>query len=92
MVGAKGACSSLETIWKCFITITKAIARVGKLEWALGKKPADSEVIAVYGGKSAFYEQGKVLQRVKLFPPWLSGWSDLIWMRKKLLTFGVITN
>jgi hypothetical protein len=67
LVGVKGSRSSLETIWKRYITITKAIARVGELEWAPGKKPADSEVITVYGGKSAFYEQGKVLQRVRIY-------------------------
>jgi hypothetical protein len=67
LLGAKGSRSSLETIWKRYITIIKAITKVGELEWPPGKKPADSEVIAVYGGKSAFYEQVKVLQRVRLY-------------------------
>lgn len=66
LVGAKGSRASLETIWKRYITIIKATTRVGELEWAPGKKPADSEVISVYGGKSVFYGQVKVLQRVKL--------------------------
>lgn len=33
-----------------------------------GKKLADSEIIGVYGGKSAFYDQAKVLQHVWLYP------------------------
>ena len=79
LISAKGSRSSIETIWKRYITILKAITRVGELEWALGKKPADSEVIGVYGGRSTFYEQVRVLQRVKLYPgmvEWLER-SDL---------------
>lgn len=67
LLGAKGSRASLETIWKRYLTVTKAIARVGDLEWAFGKKPADSEVIAIYSGKSMFYEQANVLKRVPLY-------------------------
>ena len=67
LVSAKGSRSSLETMWKRYVTIMKAITKVGELRWASGRKPADSEVIGIYGGKSMFYEQVRVLQRVKLY-------------------------
>lgn len=67
LISAKGSRSSIETIWKRYITILRATTRVGELEWAPGKKPSDGEVIGVYGGKSTFYEQAKVLQHVKLY-------------------------
>ncbi|KAF8797516.1 hypothetical protein BYT27DRAFT_7219171 [Phlegmacium glaucopus] len=69
LVGTKGSCSSIETIWKQYVTITKAISKVGDVDWVFGsKKPVDSEIISVYGGRSTFYEQSKVLQHVKLYP------------------------
>jgi len=69
LAGNKGSRSSLETIWKRYVTIMKAISQVGDVDWVSGsKKPSDSEIIAVYGGKSTFYEQAKVLQHVKLYP------------------------
>ena len=67
LVGAKGSHSSLETMWKHYVTIMKAITKVGELRWVSGRKPADSEVIGIYGGKSMFYEQVRVLQHVKLY-------------------------
>ena len=93
LISAKGSRSSIETIWKRYITILRAITRVGELEWAVGKKPTDSEVIGVYGGKSTFYEQ-EFFNVSNFIPTWLSGWRDLIWMGimgMKLTTFGVIT-
>ncbi|KAF8799540.1 hypothetical protein BYT27DRAFT_7263843 [Phlegmacium glaucopus] len=69
LVGTKGSRSSIETIWKQYVTITKAISKVGDVDWVFGsKKPVDSEIISVYGGRSTFYEQSKVLQHVKLYP------------------------
>jgi hypothetical protein len=69
LVGKKGSSSSLETIWKRYVAITKAISVVGDIDWVSGvKKPSQSEIISVYGGKSTFYEQSKVLQRVKNYP------------------------
>jgi hypothetical protein len=69
LVGKKGTLSSLEMIWKRFIIITKAISIVGDVDWVSGiKKPSQSEIISVYGGKSTYYEQSKVLQRVKHHP------------------------
>jgi len=66
LVGKKGSSSSLETIWKRYTTITKAISITGDIDWASGlKKPSQSEIISVYGGRSTFYEQSKVLQLVK---------------------------
>ena len=79
LVGAKGSCSSLETMWKRYVTIMKAITKVGELRWVSGRKPADSEDIGIYGRKSTFYEQVRVLQCVKLYSAmvkWLE-WSDL---------------
>jgi hypothetical protein len=69
IVGKKGSPSSLEMMWKRYVAITKAISVVGDVDWASGvKKPSQSEIISVYGGKSTFYEQSKVLQHVKNYP------------------------
>ena len=68
LVGAKGSRTSLETSWKRYTTITKAISNVGGYDWDRGKKPSDGEIIGVYSGKSAFYDQSKVLQHVRLHP------------------------
>jgi hypothetical protein len=75
----KGSRASLETIWKRYTTIIKAISMVGETDWERGKKPAESEIIGVYGGKSAYYDQSKVLQFVRFYPEmveWLER-SDL---------------
>lgn len=67
LVGKKGSLSSLETIWKRYVTITKAISIMDDVDWESGvKKPSQSEIISVYGAKSTFYEQSKVIQRVKI--------------------------
>ena len=79
LVGLKGSRASLETLWKRYTTIIKAISKVGETDWEVGKKPADGEIIGVYRGKSAFYDQSKVLQYVRLHPEmveWLER-SDL---------------
>jgi hypothetical protein len=68
LIGRKGARPSLEMIWKRYIAITKAISQVNDIEWESGKKPVDSEIIGVYGGKSAYYDQSKVLQHVRYYP------------------------
>ena len=68
LIGMKGSRASLETIWKRYTTIIRAIAMVGEIDWELGKKPAEGEIIGVYGGKSAYYDQSKVLQYVRLHP------------------------
>jgi hypothetical protein len=68
LVGIKGSRASLETTWKRYTTITKAISKVCDTEWEKGMKPADSEIIAVYGGKSTYYDQLKVLQHVRIHP------------------------
>ena len=44
------------------------MTRVGDVNWASGSKPSDSEIISVYSSKSAYYDQGKVLQHVKHYP------------------------
>ena len=44
LAGAKGSHSSLETMWKRYVTIMKAITKVGELRWASGRKPVDSVV------------------------------------------------
>ena len=76
LVGSKGSRTSLETTWKHYVTITRAISKVGDSDWEKGKKPADSEIIGVYIGKSAFYDQAKVLQHVRLF-------SDMVeWLER----------
>ena len=67
LISNKGTRVSLETMWKRYIAITKAISRVGETDWELGKKPTDSEVIGIYGSKSVFYDQAKVLQHVRLY-------------------------
>jgi hypothetical protein len=68
LVGIKGSRPSLETTWMRYTTITRAISKVGDTDWDLGKKPADGEIIGVYVGKSAYYDQTKVLQHVRLHP------------------------
>lgn len=65
LVNNKGSRVSLETIWKRYITILKAISRVGDIDWESGKKPTDSEVIGIYSSKSVFYDQSKVLQHIR---------------------------
>ena len=37
--------------------------------------PVDSEIIAVYGGKSAYYEQLRILQHVNVYPE-MVGWLE----------------
>lgn len=69
LVGKKGSSCSLETIWKRYVAITKAVSAIGDVDWVSGiKKPSQSEVISVYSGKSTFYEQSKILQHVKNHP------------------------
>jgi hypothetical protein len=68
LVGIKGSRASLETLWKRYTTIIKAISKVGETDWEMGRKPADGEIIGVYGGKSVYYDQTKVLQYVRLHP------------------------
>ena len=78
LVSIKGARVSIETAWKRYTTITKAISRVGEVDWESGKKPTDSEVIGVYTSKSVFYDQLKVFQHVRRHPEmieWLEGSS-----------------
>jgi hypothetical protein len=73
LIGLKDSRASLETIWKHCITATKAISMVGDMDWDLKRKPVDSKIIAIYGGKFAFYDQLKVLQHVWFLLTWLSG-------------------
>ena len=69
LVGKKGSSSSLEMIWKRYVAINKATSILGDVDWVSGvKKPSQTEIISVYGGKSAFYEQAKVLQYVSNYP------------------------
>ena len=68
LINNKGSRVSLETIWKRYTAITKAISMVSSSDWESGRKPTDSEIIAIYSSKSAFYDQSKVLQHVRLFP------------------------
>ena len=68
LVSNKGACVSLETNWKRYITVVKAISKVGNIDWESGKRPTDSEVIVIYTSKSVFYDQSKVFQHVRLYP------------------------
>ena len=75
LVGKKGSQTTLEMTWKCYTTITKAISMVGSIEWELGKRSVDSEIIAVYGGKSAYYEQLRILQHVNVYPE-MVGWLE----------------
>lgn len=91
LIGAKGSRASLETTWKRYVTITKAISQVGDVEWESGKKPVDSEIISVYVAKSAFYDQLKVLQHIRVhddmvewlerseFDADLAGQTETIW-------------
>jgi hypothetical protein len=69
LVGKKGAPSPLELIWKRYVAITKAISVVGDIDWESGvKKPSQTELMSVYGGKSTFYEQQKILHQVSSHP------------------------
>jgi hypothetical protein len=78
LVGIKGSRPSLETSWKRYLTITRAISKVGDIDWELGRKPADGEIIGVYIGKSAYYDQVKVLHHVRVH-------SDMIeWLQRDL--------
>jgi hypothetical protein len=75
LVGRKGSRPSLEITWKRYIEITKAISKVGDAEWDSGK-PSEGEIIGVYLGKSAFYDQARVLKHVRLH-------SDMIeWLER----------
>lgn len=68
LVNKKGSSSSLETIWKRYAAIQKALSEVGDVDWESGvKKPSPSEIVSVYGGRSTFYEQAKVLHEVKTY-------------------------
>jgi len=91
LVGKKGSSSSLETIWKRYVVIQKAISVVGDIDWVSGvKKPSQSEIISVYSGKSTFYEQSKVLQHVKNHPnmvEWLERTSSNVDMTTDLWGF-----
>jgi hypothetical protein len=81
LVSIKGSRVSLETIWKRYTVITKAISMVSNTDWEMGKKPTDSEVIGVYGSKSVFYDQLKVLQHVRKYPElieWLERSEDQV--------------
>lgn len=91
LIGTKGSRASLETTWKRYAAITKAISNVGDVEWESGKKPVDSEIITVYVAKSAYYDQLKVLQHIRLhddmvewlerseFDANLAGQTETIW-------------
>jgi hypothetical protein len=68
LVGIKGSRPSLEITWHRYLAVMKAISKVGEAEWEAGKKPSDAEIIGVYLGKSAFYDQARVLQHVRLHP------------------------
>lgn len=64
LISIKGSRVSLETIWKRYTSITKAISIISSSDWDSGKKPTDSEIIAIYSSKSVYYDQSKVLQHV----------------------------
>ena len=51
---------------KQYVTIIRAISKVGEVEWDSEKKPVDGEIIGVYTSKSPFYHQMKVLQHVQI--------------------------
>jgi hypothetical protein len=68
LVGIKGSRPSLEISWHRYLAVTKAISKVGEGEWEVGNKPSDAEIIGVYLGKSAYYDQAKVFQHVRLHP------------------------
>jgi hypothetical protein len=76
LVSDKGSRVSLETTWKRYTTIIKAISMVGETDWESGKKPTDSEVIGIYSSKSVFYDGAKVLQHVRIY-------SDMVeWLER----------
>jgi hypothetical protein len=51
------------------VAVTKAISISGDVDWVSGgRKPSQTEIISVYGGKSTYYEKSKILQRVKSYP------------------------
>jgi hypothetical protein len=78
LVGIKGSRPSLETSWKRYITITKAISKVGDANWDSGRKPSDGEIIGVYLGKSAYYDQLRVFHHIR-------GQSDMFeWLGRDL--------
>ena len=62
---------------KTSVAINKATSIVGDVDWVLGvKKPSQTEIITVYGGKSTFYKQAKVLQ-------YISNYSDMVeWLER----------
>jgi hypothetical protein len=95
LVGKKGSISSLETIWKRYVAIMKATSITGDVDWESGtKKPSQSEIITVYGGKSTFYEQSKVLQHVKQYPDmvaWLERTSSDLDVTNELWGFYKVT-
>jgi hypothetical protein len=66
LVGIKGSRPSLEISWHRYLAVTKATSKVGEAEWEAGNKPSDAEIIGVYYGKSAYYDQAKVFQHVRL--------------------------
>ena len=69
LVSTKGSSSSLEVIWKQYVAITKALSILGDVDWTSGvKKPSQGEIMSIYVGRSTFYEQSKVLHRVKHHP------------------------
>jgi hypothetical protein len=79
IINNKGTRVSLEIIWKRYTAITKAISMVSGSDWESGRKPTDSEIIAIYSSKSVYYDQSKVLQHVRLFPTmieWLERLED----------------
>jgi hypothetical protein len=68
LISNKGSRVSLETTWKRYTIITKAISKVSDTEWETGKKPTDGEIIGIYSSKSVYYDQAKVLQHVPRYP------------------------
>lgn len=94
LVGKKGSISSLETIWKRYAAILKATSKIGDVDWESGKKPSQSDLISVYGGRSTFYEQAKVLQKVKQYPDmvaWLERTSSDLDATNELWGFYKVT-
>jgi hypothetical protein len=67
LVSEKGSRVSLETTWKRYATIVKAISDAVGIEWESGKKPTDGEVIGIYLSRSVFYDQARVLQHVPCY-------------------------
>jgi hypothetical protein len=81
LISKKGSRVSLETIWKRYTSITKAISMVSSSDWDSGKKPTDSEIITIYNSKSVFYDQSKVLQHLPVYPEmidWLERLEDQV--------------